>query len=152
MDTVTTGVSTSGQVGRRALRLVVGGMLALLVLGATMDAAGARQQGRGLPQSTFMKNCRDSGGTVGSGAGDNAGSAWCTWRNPDGSVTEVACEFTGSYLWYCTGSTRLTAGPGSPTHGGTGGSVVLDVEEVERTPGAAGQPRHEPGDRRRQGC
>lgn len=128
MDTVITGVRTNGQVGHRVLRLVAGGLLALLVLGATMDAAAARQQGRGLPQSTFMKNCRDSGGTVGSGAGDNAGSAWCTWRNPDGSILEVACEFTGSYLWYCTGGTRITAGPGSPTLGERG-NVVLAAKQ-----------------------
>ena len=93
-----------------------------------MGAADARQQGRELPQRTFMKNCVNSGGTVGSGAGDNAGSAWCTWRNPDGTVTEVACEFTGSYLWYCNGQTRITSGPGSPTHGKLGSVVLVEAK------------------------
>jgi hypothetical protein len=115
-----------GRFGPRTARLVAAAMLVLLVLGATMDAAGASQTGRSLPQRTFVKNCQNSGGTVSVGAEDNKGAAVCTWRNADGTVTEVACEFTGAYLWHCTGQTRLTSGQGSTKHGELGGSVVAD--------------------------
>jgi hypothetical protein len=128
VNTDTTEGRTGRHLGRQVVRALAAVAFALLVLGATMGAVDARQQGRGLPQSTFMKNCRDSGGTVGSGAEDNAGSAWCTWRNPDGTIIEVACEFTGSYLWYCTGQTRITSGPGSPTLGERG-NVVLAAKQ-----------------------
>ena len=127
MNTDTTAGGRFGRFGPGTVRLVAAAVLVLLVLGATLDAAGASQSGRGLPQRTFIKNCRDSGGTVGSGAEDNAGSSWCTWRNPDGSVTEVACEFSGTILWWCTGQTRLTSGPGSPTLGERG-KVVLAAQ------------------------
>jgi hypothetical protein len=131
MDTTgTTSVTTEKHEKRRAIRAIAALALVLLVLGATMDAVSASQSGRVLPQRTFIKNCQNSGGTPGVGFEDNAGSAWCTWQNPDGSITEVACEFTGSYLWHCTGQTRITSTQNQTTHGNLSNDVVLNANQT----------------------
>jgi hypothetical protein len=108
MDTVDTTVGGRvGRFGSGMVRLAAAAVLVLLVLGATMDAAGATNHGGPSgPRATFIKNCRASGGTVMEGAGDNEASVSCTHRNPDGSITDVDCEFTGPILWYCNGQTR----------------------------------------------
>jgi hypothetical protein len=104
---ITADTTIGGRFGLGAARLVAALALVLIVLGATMGAAGAQNHGGPSgPRATFIKNCRNSGGTVMEGAGDNEGSVSCTHRNPDGSITDVDCEFTGPVLWYCNGQTR----------------------------------------------
>jgi hypothetical protein len=135
VDADTTDGRTGRQGGRWAVRAVAAVAVALLVLGATLGAAGASDNTRS-PKQTFIKNCTDSGGSVQEYTGEMEGVVQCT-HVKDGNVTTVGCEFTGPYLWVCGGSTQpdshgtpIRRSPGLRTPAvSPGASLAIDDDE-----------------------
>jgi hypothetical protein len=112
-----------GRCGPGAARLVAALALVLLVLGATAGAAGATDNPKG-PKQTFIKNCKDSGGSVQEYTGEMEGVVQCT-HVKDGTITTVGCEFTGPYLWVC-GASQQPDSHGTPIRT-TGRAVAPNV-------------------------
>jgi hypothetical protein len=111
--------------GRAALRIAAAAMLVLLVLGATMQAAGAETTTTPITESKdeFIKKCKAAGGTIMEGAGPTAGEVTCTRQDKGTSTT---CNFN---YWYCTTGPIPGFYPDpnlqtSTTHGTVGGGVA----------------------------
>lgn len=120
------GMGRRDRFGGAALRCAAAAGLVLLVLGATLRAAGAETRTHPVLQTKeqFIANCKLSGGTVMEGDGELAGIVWCQ-LGPDRSIE---CNFN---YWYCTITTSFYPGEqSSTTHGTVGGGAATDDGEA----------------------
>jgi len=112
--------------GLTALRFAAAALFAVLVLGATMGAAGAQYGKVTVSQSEYIKICQSTGGTVGQ-LPDYPHVVICRYPNGDYSV----CEFI---TMSCEDFFSFTPTRPSATHDVVGGGVVLDAGEASGEP------------------
>lgn len=125
MATQTVGSGRGGRIGRTAVRVVAAWAIALLVLGAAMGAADARNVV--ISQHDYVKLCKSTGGTP-----TTAGPHMVRCSYP-GKLTST-CNFdTG----LCTDVIPFTQPGNTGTHGEIGGGGGAGVQGAQIGTGAA---------------
>jgi hypothetical protein len=121
MATETTVGGRGERFGRGTLRIVAAGIVALLVLGATLHAASARTVSISISQHEFVQSCKTGGGTS-----KSVGIRIVQCTLPSGTV--VTCDFNTN-----TCTVPFTQPP--DTHPPIGGGVLTQGEAAPSDPG-----------------